>query len=764
MEEKNLKKIELLAPAGSFETFRAVISAGADAVYLGGSQFGARAYANNFDEAELLAAIDYAHIHGRQVYLTVNTLLKEQELERELYAYLLPYYRQGLDAVIVQDMGAFSFIREEFPDLAIHTSTQMTITGVYGARMMKELGASRVVTARELSFAEISAIHREVGIELESFVHGALCYCYSGQCLLSSMLGGRSGNRGRCAQPCRLPYEVYDAKKHPVPGNGRDQECYVLSPKDLCTIELIPRLIESGVYSFKIEGRMKQAEYAAGVVSVYREYIDRYFADPGRYAVTKEDLKKLSELGNRSGFTEGYYVRHNGKEMITFDKPNHARSNEVLQDEVRERYIQTEIKEKINGKLRLSQDFPAILELSCGETTVTLQGDVPQPAKSQPLTKEKVEANLRKTGNTPFLFENLSVEICGDLFLPVQALNGLRREGLEQLKEELVKRFRRDLPKTVSQEEYASVTEPIPGLEKDSAAEIVQTQDHTGPQTKDTEDMCESLAVSVESRGLLSVVLAAGEVADVYLDSSCYTRESLCTGLQEDVKKIKSAGKRAYFIFPAVFRQSAAEFYDGICPKLATLNLDGVVAKSFDSLQFIKEKLNLPVIIDQSLYTYNNRAKAFFGEFRPLRDTVPYELNRKELFGRDNRNSELVIYGSLPLMTSAQCVHANMGSCDRNPQITYLKDRYGKFFPVKNNCAECYNTIYNSTPLVLFAYRRDFERMGIRYYRLAFTTESEKQAEEILTRYRQIFLKGRLTVTEGFAGAYTNGHYKRGVE
>ena len=266
------RELELLAPAGSYETFEAVIRAGADAVYLGGSHFGARAYANNFNEEELLRAIDYAHIHGRQVYLTVNTLFKEEELEQGLYEYLLPYYEQGLDAVIVQDMGAFARIRSMFPGMDIHTSTQMTVTGAAGAAYMKQLGASRVVMAREMSFAEIREIHDKVGIEIESFVHGALCYCYSGQCLLSSMLGGRSGNRGRCAQPCRLPYEVYKKDQ-----KSRIACCnYVLSPKDLCTIDAIPALAESGIFSFKIEGRMKQAEYAAGVVSVYRQYMDRY--------------------------------------------------------------------------------------------------------------------------------------------------------------------------------------------------------------------------------------------------------------------------------------------------------------------------------------------------------------------------------------------------------------------------------------------------------------------------------------------------------
>ena len=261
------REIEILAPAGSYESLKAAIAAGADAVYVGGNRFGARAYANNFSEEELLEAIDYVHLHGKKIYLTVNTLLKEKELERELYSYLLPYYRQGLDAVIVQDSGVLRFVREYFPSFPIHASTQMTITGADGARFMEEQGVERIVTARELSLKEIKEISEKTSLEIESFVHGALCYCYSGQCLYSSLLGGRSGNRGQCAQPCRLPYKV----------DGKTS--YVMSLKDLCTVEFIPDLAEAGIYSFKIEGRMKKPEYVAAVLAKRTKGL---FRIPGR--------------------------------------------------------------------------------------------------------------------------------------------------------------------------------------------------------------------------------------------------------------------------------------------------------------------------------------------------------------------------------------------------------------------------------------------------------------------------------------------------
>ena len=267
----NRKQVEILAPAGSYESMKAAVNAGADAVYIGGSRFGARAYAENLDEETMLKAIDYVHLHGCRLYMTVNTLMKEEELAG-LFEYLNPYYMQGLDAAIVQDFGVFSYLRDHFPGLHLHASTQMTITGPYGARLLKEMGASRIVTARELSLEEIREIRDQVDIEIESFVHGALCYCYSGQCLMSSLIGGRSGNRGRCAQTCRLPYEV---KQGGRPLNKKEER-YVLSLKDLCTLDLIPDMVEAGVYSMKIEGRMKSPRYTAGVVSVYRKYVDRY--------------------------------------------------------------------------------------------------------------------------------------------------------------------------------------------------------------------------------------------------------------------------------------------------------------------------------------------------------------------------------------------------------------------------------------------------------------------------------------------------------
>lgn len=749
-------QLELLAPAGSYDIFRAVLNAGADAVYVGGGQFGARAYANNFSEEELLRAIDEAHIHGKQLYLTVNTLLKEEELEAQLYDYLRPYYEQGLDAVIVQDMGAFQFIREYFPKMDIHTSTQMTICNRYGAEMMKELGATRVVTAREMSFAEIKDIADHVDIEIESFVHGALCYCYSGQCLLSSMLGGRSGNRGRCAQPCRLPYEVYDAKRKKIAC-----EPFVLSPKDLCTIEDIPKLAESGIFSFKIEGRMKQAEYAAGVVSVYRRYIDRYFEYGAKdYHVSKEDMQKLYDFGNRSGFTKGYYEKHNGKDMITFQKPNHAKGNEALQEKVREEFCRGEIKEKINGNLILSQDSSAILDVTLGDLRYTACGDVVQPALKQPLSMEKVRENMEKTGNTPFEFENLTIAMRDAIFLPMKSLNQLRRDALEGLEKLCVEQFRRE---TTVDTENMQCLKKAEGFRRTS----VEQADCAGIKAQESKAGTSEkyLSALAEQRCQLQPLLESELVSDIYLDQGSYRRKDLWEEVKEDAAKIHAAGKKAYYVFPSVFRKNTSDFYLESLKKLNSCSVDGVVVKSLDAVWFVHRYLpQMPMILDQGLYTYNHRAQEILREFCPIRMTAPYELNRGELKKRDNTDSEVVLYGYLPLMTSAQCVHANTGKCDMTSAVTYLKDRYGKFFPVKNNCMECYNTIYNTTPLMLFGYGKELQKADFSSFRLIFTVESEEEVRQILAIYETVFYEGRKNLADVFQGEYTNGHYKRGVE
>ena len=750
-----MKELELLAPAGSLKTLKAVIHAGADAVYLGGSMFGARAYANNFNEEELLEAIRFGHIHGRKIILAVNTLLKEYELG-QLYDYLHPYYEAGLDAVIVQDMGVMEFIKTHFPNLPIHTSTQMTITNVEGARLLKEQGVERVVTAREMSLEEIQRIHDEVGVELESFIHGALCYCYSGQCLFSSIIGGRSGNRGRCAQPCRLSYEVLQGEKsltghHATP---------ILSLKDMCTLPFLYELADHGVYSFKIEGRMKTPEYAAGVVSIYRKYMDSYL-DGSRIPVEKKDIRALLELGNRGGFTNGYYYHHNDSDMLSGESASHNKSEGVLQDNIRREYVDTELKEKIKGKLILNKECPAKIEVQYGKIKVSYQGDMVLVAQNRPLTKEVVTEKITKTGNTPFVFENLEVTMDDDIFMPVNQLNQLRRGALEALEEALLKPYERTLPELVETSSAETDRQTTGNAIKEKQISGQSLSQTSGQQSADSST---EVRVLIEDAEQLPAVLKADFVDTVYLDCMLYTRENLIRKLSEDIDRVHASGKKAFYVFPFIFRQQTSLFYEKIMPELKKLPLDGIMVRSLDEIAFIKEwgNENWQMVSDSNLYTYSNEAAEYFYRLGMIQDTIPVELNRKEILRRENSRSEMIIYGRLPLMITAQCIHKNTLGCMHQPKVLNLKDRYSVHFPVKNFCSECYNVIYNSLPVCLFKEDVTVKKIAPAAVRLSFTTETEEETEQILTIYGDIYKNG------GILGQMpmecTNGHFKRGVE
>lgn len=750
-----MKELELLAPAGSLKTLKAVIHAGADAVYLGGSMFGARAYANNFNEEELLEAIRFGHIHGRKIILAVNTLLKEYELG-QLYDYLHPYYEAGLDAVIVQDMGVMEFIKTHFPNLPIHTSTQMTITNVEGARLLKEQGVERVVTAREMSLEEIQRIHDEVGVELESFIHGALCYCYSGQCLFSSIIGGRSGNRGRCAQPCRLSYEVLQGEKsltghHATP---------ILSLKDMCTLPFLYELADHGVYSFKIEGRMKTPEYAAGVVSIYRKYMDSYL-DGSRIPVEKKDIRALLELGNRGGFTNGYYYHHNDSDMLSGESASHNKSEGVLQDNIRREYVDTELKEKIKGKLILNKECPAKIEVQYGKIKVSYQGDMVLVAQNRPVTKEVVTEKITKTGNTPFVFENLEVTMDDDIFMPVNQLNQLRRGALEALEEVLLKPYERTLPELVETSSAETDRQTTGNAIKEKQISGQSLSQTSGQQSAGSST---EVRVLIEDAEQLPAVLKADFVDTVYLDCMLYTRENLLRKLSEDIDRVHASGKKAFYVFPFIFRQQTSLFYEKIMPELKKLPLDGIMVRSLDEIAFIKEwgNENWQMVSDSNLYTYSNEAAEYFYRLGMIQDTIPVELNRKEILRRENSRSEMIIYGRLPLMITAQCIHKNTLGCMHQHKVLNLKDRYSVHFPVKNFCSECYNVIYNSLPVCLFKEDVTVKKIAPAAVRLSFTTETEEETEQILTIYGDIYKNG------GILGQMpmecTNGHFKRGVE
>lgn len=424
---------ELLAPAGSMDSLKAAVAGGADAVYMGGLKFGARAYAENPDDDGICEAIDYVHLHGVKLYMTVNTLMKERELADELLPFLERPYRAGVDAVLVQDLGALACIKEHFPDLPVHISTQMTVASPYGARIAKMMGAERLVLPRELSLPEIIRIKEEAEIEVETFIHGALCYCYSGQCLMSSMIGGRSGNRGRCAQPCRLPYRK----------DGNRKAEYLLNLKDICSLAMLPELAEAGIASLKIEGRMKSPSYTLGTVAVYRKYLDR-IRDGKPYAVDPEDVRFLLELFDRGGYSSGYYHTHNGPAMIhKEEKPAKRIVDEALLSRYFGRMDSEASDLNIKGTLTVIPGNCVTITMTYKGHEITFAGPEVQEAKSRPMTGEEIRKRMMKTGGTGFAFSELEILTEGAPFIPVGELNRFRRDAIEAMRKEILDAYRR---------------------------------------------------------------------------------------------------------------------------------------------------------------------------------------------------------------------------------------------------------------------------------------------------------------------------------
>lgn len=705
------KDFELLAPAGNLEILKGVIESGADAVYVGGSMFGARAYANNFTEEELLEAIDFAHLRGVKVYLTVNTLIKNSEFSK-LYDYLLVYYKRGLDAVIVQDIGVVKAIHEYFPSMEIHTSTQMTVTGADGVRFLSQFGVTRVVMAREVSLAEMKRIHEETGMELEAFVHGALCYSYSGQCLFSSILGGRSGNRGRCAQPCRLPYTV----------EGKKDE-FILSLKDMCGIKALDKLHDAGVYSLKIEGRMKQLEYACGVVKYYRSYID------SMKPVSDADYDRIKALGNRCGFTDRYYFDHNGSDMVTYVKPNFVSNAAEPSPEKR--------KLSIEGELVLRESEPGSLTVKRGDVTYKASIEPVSAALKAPLDKKAAIDRINKTGDTDFEFSHIKAQIGENVFVPNGALNKLRRDAISGLCDKLLKKYYRNDARYADISSMCELPEHV--VKSDAVHEdgAVNAKDYTA--------IC-----SCMTRTQLDTLISYDCFDVFYLDFDMYDRNTLIQQFTDDVKCLTKRNKKVYLMLPTIFRADSSDYFVSIAKELDKVSFEGFVVKNYEEL-YLTENLftGKKVILDHNMYTFNDVSKSAFFEHGVSGDTVPLELNSKEIMHRNNIGSQMIVYGYYPLMTTANCVHKNTKGCDKKQKLIYLKDRYNKSFAVCNNCKECYNTIYNSLPTMLTKNISKLKEAGIRSFRYSFTIETPKQIKAVM---------------DDKVAEYTNGHYKRGVE
>lgn len=754
------KKVELLAPAGNYESFLGAIHAGADAVYLGGKKFGARAYADNFSEEEICRAISYAHIFGRKVYLTVNTLIKDSEFP-QLIPYLAPFYLAGLDGVIVQDIGAFLAIRDTFPGLELHVSTQMTVTGSYGARMLKELGAMRIVPARELSLSEIQTIKEETGLEIETFVHGAMCYCYSGQCLFSSILGGRSGNRGRCAQPCRLPYRIGSGDKI-----GAEQ--YPLSLKDMCTISFLPRLIEAGIDSFKIEGRMKKPEYAAGVTAIYRKYIDLYYQKKVPYKVQEADFKKLSSLYIRSQIQEGYYFKHNGADMATLSSPAYNGSDEQLLADIRKQYIEMPLKKRITMEAVFKAGEEARLTVSCTKQeetlSVTVTGEMVLLANKQPITEDNIRKGLQKLGNTAFYAEasDISIYADDDIFYPLKAINELRRAALLAL-EQAFCGYERTLP-----ERDDMMQEVYPARENHGAVHLPEEKKMVEGKRK-----ANAFCILVSTPAQLQAVLQTDLVFDaLYLESDMVRlSEAALEKCREKLAK-KGLSAQIYIALPYIVRKHDIVGLASLFPLLQ--KADGCLVRNMEAFYWLqKQAYKGKIITDTGIYCFNRQTLAFWLA-KADGCTLPYELNQKELrqlskevntiqclSGGAEADVEQIVYGYIPLMITANCIAKTAGKCIKDgfmQDSLFLKDRYKKAFPVAVNCRHCYNIIYNSVPLSLHEKVLGGKAGNIR---LMFTLETGERTAEIMR-----FFAGLQNGQNGLPpyAEYTLGHEKRGIE
>ncbi|WP_026669831.1 peptidase U32 family protein [Butyrivibrio sp. AE3006] len=782
-----MNKVELLAPAGNYETMLGAFAAGADAVYLGGQGFGARAFADNFTEEEVVSAIRYAHLHGKKIYLTTNILLKENEID-SFKEFFEPYAYAGLDGAIIQDLGVFKIISEEFPWVERHASTQMTITGPEGARLLKELGATRVVPARELTLDEIHGIHEYCkkidgeGIEIEAFIHGAMCYSYSGACLFSSMVGERSGNRGRCAQPCRLPYKL----------NGHGKECYPLSLKDMCMVDRIPELIEAGINSFKIEGRMKKPEYAAGVTSVYRRFIDKYYEaiasgkEKGTVKLLSNagDKKILSSLYLRSEIGEGYYFRHNSKDMVTLENPSYNGSDEEVLREVGEQYLSGKKLIPIDLKCELIADKEAALTLTTvtdDHVSVTVTGDIVQRAQNRPMALEDCKKQLLKFGNSEFSVSSCDITLDdAGIFMPVKALNELRRKAAADLEKAIIK--------SRGYEENIEMP-PIERLPR-SEYKHEKIKSFINKPT---------LCISVMSKAQLDVVsqecVNRGNIDRVIVDSRLLL-------LNEELPDMGRA--EVFAALPYVLRceKGIPDRYDlkRILDYADKFGLDGIVVRNLEELSYaLHYGYKGRIVPDYGLYLWNEEAFKLYGEILKNQGfsdfSLPLELSYPEMndtmkgiyghiisSGRHEQISlptaMLQVYGRVPMMHTANCIRNTFGDCTgkRGGEVFYetifINDRTGRTMPVTYDCRYCTNIIWNSVPVSLFKKADKLSSFSSKYntcFRVDLTTEKADVSRDIIRGYEELLKFGSgkdkdMYIEKLLSMDYTTGHFERSAD
>lgn len=776
-----LNRTEILAPAGSVDAVAAAVDSRADAVYLGGSMFSARAFAGNFDTDELLKTIDYCHVHDVKVYMAVNTLLKNEEIER-LPDFVEPYYCEGVDGIIVQDVGVASVLARCYPDLHLHGSTQMSVSSEYGARLLKNIGMTRFVPSRELSLAEIKSIKEKVDIEVETFVHGAMCYCYSGRCLMSSFAGGRSGNRGRCAQPCRKKYRIGDT--------GKTE--YALSLKDMCMLSDVGALVDAGIDSFKIEGRMKKPEYVAATVQAYREVRDAYLSGEDVSEIVCRHEKILLDVYNRGGFCRGYYFAQNGRDMLASKRPNHTGIRVGNVARVKPPYVELRLCENVEpGDVIEIRGRRADVELTCNcegragavislkaksfksisagdevyrtrnsslldslghrpeakvrllgelkahvgepltlcvrtqdsEVCETVTGDICTAAVNRPVTYRQMIDKLTKTGGTDFEIE-IDADVDDNLFVQLGSLNALRRQALEQVRGRLIDRHRRKVRAT------------------DGGEQTARNTNDTGSAT------ALGMTVCISDADHVNIVKNYKWIHTVIVDYN----------VKKYAGELKKSGFSVLLALPEVMRQNKA------VPEIAP-EFDGVLVKSMDELGMISEmEYRGIVVMAPSMYAYNDEAFRFYSRYS---DNMVFmaadELTLTEL-RRLGHRTIIKLYGHQKVMVTAGCTAHNYGAAchDSGNRVMTLTDDMGNTFYSANNCESCYNIIYNGVPTYIIDKYNDVCRDFDGCY-IDLTIEDNNTVRSVLDNAGKA-VYGSISEADRLSRGYTRGHYYNGID
>lgn len=787
-----IKKPEILAPAGTWESVAAALNGGCDAIYIGGRSFNARQYADNPSNEELKDIIEKCHLCGARVFVTLNILLKQDEINAAL-DFVSQIYSYGADGIIIQDIGIFTLIKRYFPNIMLSASTQMTIHNKSGVDLAKQMGFDRVVLSRELSLEEIRNITATEGIQIEAFVHGALCVCYSGRCLMSSIIGQRSGNRGRCAQPCRMDYSLLKCR-----GKDRLQikSGCLLSPKDISTAEIIDRLVDCKIDSLKIEGRMKSAEYVYCVTSFYRKYIDMVCKN-GEYKPTAEDLRDLTQIFNRGGSSHtGYYQTYAGTDMMSkspkssgvqigtvadYDKKQgictialtsavtggdgieiwtkgpHTGTNISQKAEAGEK-----IRLRVSGSIqkgdkvfrsfdkrladRLKNGCTAIkrqisvdvafraypdeeIQLTLPRYGITLNGGKAQQAQNQPMTADAIAKRLQKTGGTYFDFNVKSIDIGENIYIPVSELNDIRRLACERLSEHITAMHTR---------------------------QAVHTQ------------IEEYLPQKAEST-VLSVLVSTYDQFESALKARPHRIYVCCDSPQDADKAAREAHERGIELFAAMpyitrdCNMDLEEYFD----QMDKTQIDGYLIRSY-----IKVNTKKRIAADYTLNVMNSFSlQALKQAWQAETAVLSTELNINELSSLAGRDTEVFAYGRLPLMMTQQCpVGLYCGGkrggkycSQRGSGDSYvLKDRKNAEFPIKTECKDCFAVIYNSAPVCLVNKGSDLKALGTFMLRLEFTDEDGSTTQNVIQAYKAA-LRGEKPLLGGIEKS-TKGHFYRGVE